>query len=111
MSKVFYLPAEIGGQLFLSFFLEILRLGVSGPLFLHCADNSGEAFQTRQQFEDLNAYDQDSLIEFLKTLRVLPPCTLYLVVDENFHEKRWPPLSRSSVGSPSRLLPPPTPSS
>jgi hypothetical protein len=41
---------------------------------------------------DLNSadqYDQDSLIEFLKTLQVLPPGTPYLVVDENFREKKW----------------------
>jgi hypothetical protein len=34
-------------------------------------------------------YDHDSLIEFLKTLQVLPPGTPHLVVDENFHEKHW----------------------
>ena len=38
-----------------------------------------------------NAYDQDSLIEFLKTLQVLPPGTQHLVVDENYRPKQWPP--------------------
>ncbi len=56
--------------------------------------HSGEALQSRKQFEHLKEYDQDSLIEFLKTLQVLPPGTPYLVVDENFREKRWPPPSR-----------------
>ena len=51
--------------------------------------HSGEALQSRAQFQALKPYDQDSLIEFLKTLRVLPPGTPHLVVDENFHEKRW----------------------
>lgn len=53
--------------------------------------HSGEALQTRARFQQLSRYDQDALIEFLKTLQVLPPGTPYLVVDENFHEKRWPP--------------------
>lgn len=55
--------------------------------------HSGEALGSRRQFQALKSYDQDSLVEFLKTLQVLPPGTPYLVVDENFHEKRWPPLS------------------
>ena len=54
--------------------------------------HSGEALQSRRQFENCKEYDQDSLIEFLKTLQVLPPGTPYLVVDENFHEKQWPPI-------------------
>jgi hypothetical protein len=55
--------------------------------------HSGEALASRKQFQTLKSYDQDSLIEFLKTLQVLPPGTPFLVVDENFHEKRWPPLA------------------
>jgi hypothetical protein len=53
--------------------------------------HAGEALASRQQFQQMSKYDQDSLIEFLKTLQVLPPGTPYLVVDENFHEKQWPP--------------------
>jgi len=53
--------------------------------------HSGEALASRKQFQGLKSYDQDSLIEFLKTLRVLPPGTPYLIVDENFQEKHWPP--------------------
>lgn len=53
--------------------------------------HSGEALQSRQQFEKLADYDKDSLIEFLKTLQVLPPGTPYLIVDENFKQKKWPP--------------------
>jgi hypothetical protein len=55
--------------------------------------HSGEALASRKQFQALKSYDEDSLIEFLKTLQVLPPGTPYLVVDENFHEKGWPPRS------------------
>ena len=58
--------------------------------------HSGEALQSRRQFEQLSEYDRDSLIEFLKSLQVLPPGTPYLVVDENFQQKQWPPVSRKS---------------
>lgn len=51
----------------------------------------GEALEERRAFQKLTAYDQDSLIEFLKTLQVLPPGTKHLVVDENFAPKVWPP--------------------
>jgi hypothetical protein len=36
---------------------------------------------------------QDSIIEFLKTLQVLPPGTRFLIVDENGKKKKWPPNS------------------
>jgi Di-haem oxidoreductase, putative peroxidase len=55
--------------------------------------HAGEALEQRKAFERLSTYDQDSVIEFLKTLQVLPPGTRALVVDENFHEKQWPPAS------------------
>jgi hypothetical protein len=65
--------------------------------------HSGEALEQRKRFESQSVYDQDSLIEFLKSLQVLPPGTRSLVVDENFHEKKWPPTrsggSESSVAS------------
>lgn len=35
--------------------------------------HSGEALSTRLAFQSLNSYDQGSIIEFLKTLQVLPP--------------------------------------
>jgi hypothetical protein len=51
--------------------------------------HSGEALQSRRQFDQLDQYDKDSVIEFLKSLQVLPPGTPYLVVDENFKQKKW----------------------
>jgi len=42
--------------------------------------HSGEALKSRQAFETAGAYEQDSLIEFLKTLQILPPDTGELVV-------------------------------
>jgi CxxC motif-containing protein (DUF1111 family) len=58
----------------------------------------GEALPERRAFERLAAADQDALIEFLKSLQVLPPGTLSLVVDERGQPKRWPPVEvRSSA--------------
>jgi len=59
--------------------------------------HSGEALQSRRQFEHLVPYDQDSLIEFLKSLQVLPPGTPDLIVDENFRPRQWPPPAVNSV--------------
>jgi len=53
--------------------------------------HAGEALASRRTFEARSKYDQDSVIEFLKTLQVLPPGTKDLIVDENFHAKVWPP--------------------
>jgi len=45
----------------------------------------GEALESRTLFQRLTEYDQDSLIEFLKSLQVLPAGTRDLIVDETFH--------------------------
>jgi hypothetical protein len=42
----------------------------------------GEATSSRIRFEGLTARDRDSIIEFLKSLQVLPPGTKHLVVDD-----------------------------
>jgi CxxC motif-containing protein (DUF1111 family) len=59
--------------------------------------HSGEALEQRLAFQRLPAYEQDALIEFLKTLQVLPPGTTDFIVDEGFHKKEWPP--RTTKGS------------
>jgi hypothetical protein len=51
----------------------------------------GEALKERRSFELLPPADQDGIIEFLKTLQVLPPGTRHLIVDERGQAKRWPP--------------------
>jgi len=51
--------------------------------------HAGEALDSRKAFEALPDYDKDSLIEFLKSLQVLPPGTKDLVVDENYRPKVW----------------------
>jgi hypothetical protein len=55
--------------------------------------HAGEALASRQAFQALPPYEQDALVEFLKTLQVLPPGTQSLIVDENGRRKIWPPKS------------------
>ena len=55
--------------------------------------HAGEALHSRRAFENASEYEQDSLIEFLKSLQVLPTGTSALIVDENFKPKAWPPLA------------------
>jgi len=61
--------------------------------------HDGEAKPARVAFEALSPYEQDSLIEFLKTLQVLPPGTRALIVDEHGKKKNWPPRSGRSDDS------------
>jgi cytochrome c peroxidase len=56
--------------------------------------HNGEALPERRTFEALPEYEKDSLIEFLKTLQVLPPGTKHLLVDENHQPREWPPTSQ-----------------
>ena len=53
--------------------------------------HAGEAEASREAFEGLSAYDRGSIIEFLKTLQVLPEGTEALVLDENGEPRNWPP--------------------
>ena len=47
--------------------------------------HNGEAKASRLAFQALTALQQDEIIEFLKSLQVLPPGTPCLVVDELMH--------------------------
>jgi len=47
--------------------------------------HNGEATAARRAFQALAASQQDDVIEFLKSLQVLPPGTACLVVDEHFN--------------------------
>lgn len=51
----------------------------------------GEALAERRAFEQAPASTQDGVIEFLKTLQVLPPGTTSLVIDERGQARTWPP--------------------
>jgi hypothetical protein len=55
----------------------------------------GEAEASNLAWQSLSDYDRDSVIEFLKTLQILPAGTRHLVIDENGNAKRWPPVSVS----------------
>lgn len=49
--------------------------------------HAGEALGPRQDFEALSAHERDCVIEFLKSLQVLPPGTKWLEVDERGKKK------------------------
>jgi cytochrome c peroxidase len=53
--------------------------------------HGGEASESRRAFHALPEYERDSIIEFLKTLQVLPPGTRDRIVDEQFRARPWPP--------------------
>jgi hypothetical protein len=53
--------------------------------------HAGEAEPVMERFRALSPYEKASIIEFLKTLQVLPPGTRHLIVDENGRPKHWPP--------------------
>jgi len=53
--------------------------------------HAGEALQSRRAFVALPSSERDALIEFLKTLQVLPPGTVDRIVDENYRARTWPP--------------------
>jgi mono/diheme cytochrome c family protein len=53
--------------------------------------HGGEGAASRREFLALPPADQGAVIEFLKTLQVLPPGTPHRVVDENYQPKVWPP--------------------
>jgi len=56
----------------------------------------GEALSQRLAFDALPADLQNDLIEFLKSLQVLPPGSKSLVVDEHGKPKHWPASTDSS---------------
>lgn len=58
--------------------------------------HDGEARESRVAFEALSDADQRAIIEFLKTLQVLPPGTQHLIVDEKFQKREWPPAAAPS---------------
>lgn len=52
-------------------------------------NHGGEAAWTRANFNALPAADRNAVIEFLKSLQVLPPGTPSLVVDERGRPRSW----------------------
>lgn len=81
-------------------FLTARLWGVAstGPYFHHgryttmreaIEAHHGEAERSRQRWQELTNEERDALIEFLKTLRVLPPGVPARIVDEHFRPRRW----------------------
>ena len=56
----------------------------------------GEAEYTRSAWVGLDDTGRDAIVEFLKTLRVLPEHTRHRIVDENMQPRKWPPPRRRS---------------
>jgi len=51
--------------------------------------HAGEAQHAADGWAGLSEYERDGVIEFLKTLQVLPEGTRSRIVDERFHPRRW----------------------
>jgi hypothetical protein len=61
--------------------------------------HNGEALASRQAFDALSGDQQNEVIEFLKSLQVLPPRAKSRVVNERGLPKPWPP-AMSSASAP-----------
>ena len=57
--------------------------------------HNGEALKQRMAFDALSPSLQNDVIEFLRSLQVLPLGSKSLVVDEHGNPKRWPPSAES----------------
>ncbi len=53
--------------------------------------HAGEAQASTDAWWALSDHQRDSIIEFLKTLQILPPGTIPLIVDEKNQRRQWPP--------------------
>lgn len=53
--------------------------------------HAGEAEASATAFRTLSASDQDAVIEFMKSLQILPEGSTDLVVDGQFRAREWPP--------------------
>jgi len=72
----------------------------SGPYFHHgkystmreaIEAHAGEAEESRENWDALSPFRKNALIEFLKSLRVLPEGTQSRIVDEQLRARDWPP--------------------
>jgi hypothetical protein len=54
--------------------------------------HNGEALTQRRAFDALSADQQNDVIEFLKSLQILPPGSKSLVVDGQGRARPWPPM-------------------
>jgi len=101
MNQSFWAKAFTGGNC--RFLTKRLWGAANEPPFYHhglfttlrrsVLAHAGEALESRRAFERLPGDSQDALVEFLKTLQVLPPGTKARIVDENMRPRTWPPQS------------------
>ncbi len=77
---------------------KLWGVGNSGPYMHHgkfttmreaILAHSGEGLQSREAFQRLSPYERDCLIEFLKTLQILPPGTRALITNPEGQAKSW----------------------
>jgi hypothetical protein len=61
--------------------------------------HNGEALSSRQVFDALSKDQQNEVIEFLKSLQVLPTDAKSLVVDERGRPKAWPPSAAAETNA------------
>jgi hypothetical protein len=75
-------------------------VGSSAPYFHHgkfttlreaIKAHHGDARESRARWRELGDRRKNALIEFLKTLQVLPRGTRHRIVDENHRQREWPP--------------------
>ena len=107
MNQSFWAKAFTGGNC--RFLTKRLWGAANEPPFFHhgmfttlrrsVLAHAGEALASRQAFQALTMSEQDGVIEFLKTLQVLPPGTKARVVDENFRPRQWPPVQTVTTAS------------
>ena len=82
--------------------MSILQQNFTRAAYTHTWDEALLYANRLKMYEMLQAFDalpptmQDDLIEFLKSLQVLPPGSKSLVVDEHGNPKDWPPLTDAS---------------
>jgi len=51
--------------------------------------HSGEDLNSRIAFQAMSTHEQDCVIEFLKSLQILPPNAHDLIVNEEGMRKKW----------------------
>ena len=54
--------------------------------------HAGEAQEVTDAFQALSEHEQDTIVEFLKSLQILPPGTRALVIDDRGRPIQWPPV-------------------
>jgi CxxC motif-containing protein (DUF1111 family) len=62
--------------------------------------HAGEATSARRGFEAATDYERNAVIEFLKTLQVLPPGTRDRIVDDTFKPREWPDVRVPAMTTP-----------